>query len=279
MWKVITRNGLASLGLLPLGLLLGIFALAPLAWVFVHSVWSPDGWTLSRFEELVSDPFYRQAFSNSLKVSAWSSVLGLILSLLAATSLRRLPGRWRDNLVAITNMCGNLTGVPLAFAFIIVVGTNGALTLLLRQLGAATGFDLYDTEGLVLIYIYFQLPLGVLLLYPAFEALDDEWQHAAALLGAEPWHYWRHVALPVLMPSIAGAFILLFANAMGAYASAYALTQGHFNLLTVRIASLVAGDLFLDPEQAAAIAVALTLLLMLVTAGQQLLTKRLSHVR
>jgi putative spermidine/putrescine transport system permease protein len=176
--------------------------------------------------------------------------------------------------LSITNMTGNLTGVPLAFAFIIVVGTNGALSLMLRQLGLNMGFDLYASEGLVLIYTYFQLPLGVLLLYPAFDALDDEWQQAAALLGARPWDYWRLIALPVLAPSVAGTLILLFANAMGAYASAYALTQGHFNLITVRIASLVAGDIFLDPELAAAISVLLTLLLLLVTGVQQFLMKR-----
>lgn len=266
-------------GLLPLSLLLGFFCLAPLAWIFVSSVRVGDGWSLSRFHELAVSAFYRQAFGNSLLISLTSSLIGLVVSLQGAASLRRVPGRLRDTVVAFINMTGNLSGVPLAFAYIILIGTNGALTLLLRHAGLAVNFDLYSIKGLILIYTYFQIPLGVLLLYPTFDALDAEWPQAAALLGAKPWQYWLHVGLPVLMPAVAGTFILLFANAMGAYASAYALTQGNFNLVTVRIASLVAGDIFLEPEMAAALAVILTLLLVMVTVAQQTLLNRNRHAR
>ena len=268
------RRAPAMLVLLPLVLMLLLFSLAPLGWIFASSVRTENGLTLARFYELLESDFYRQAFGNSLRLSLYSSVLGIGISLPAVASLRRVPGRLRDTVVAFVNMTGNLTGVPLAFACIIVLGTNGALTLILRQAGLVTGFDLYTWQGLVLIYTYFQIPLGVLLLYPALDALDDEWQQAAALLGAQPWQYWRHIGLPILMPAVAGTFILMFANAMGAYASAYALTQGNYNLLTIRIASLVAGDIFLEPETAAALSVLLTLLLVVVTLVQQTLLKR-----
>ena len=260
--------------LLPLALLLLLFSLLPLGWIFASSVRTENGLALARFYELLQSGFYRQAFGNSLHLSLCSSLLGIGISLPAVVSLRRVPGRVRNAVVAFVNMTGNLTGVPLAFACIIVLGTNGALTLLLRQAGLAAGFNLYTYQGLLLIYTYFQIPLGVLLLYPALDALDDEWQQAAALLGARPGQYWRHIGLPILMPAVAGTFILMFANAMGAYASAYALTQGNYNLLTVRIASLVAGDIFLEPEMAAALAVLLTLLLVAVTLVQQTLLKR-----
>lgn len=276
-WK---KHWPASLLLLPMLLVLGLFCLAPLGWVAINSLYGEDGFVgLAHYAEALSSRFYLMAFSNSLSISLWSSVIGLIIALVGAASLRRVSGGFRDAVVAFVNMTSNLTGVPLAFAFIIIVGTNGAITLMLRQAGLLQDFYLYSANGLILIYTYFQIPLGLLLLYPAFDALDDDWQAAAALLGAGLWTYWRKVALPVLAPAILGTFILLFANAMGAYASAYALTTGNFNLVTIRVASLVAGNVMLDPNMAAALAVLLVALMVLVTAVNQWLLKRSYHAR
>ena len=93
-------------------------------------------------------------------------------------------------------------GVPLAFAFVILLGLNGCLTLLLRKYGLMESFNLYSKSGLIVLYTYFQIPLGVLLLYPAFDALRADWRESAALLGAGPWRYWRHIGLPVLAPAL-----------------------------------------------------------------------------
>lgn len=273
------RHAVPALWLLPLLLILGIFTFAPLGWILHSALATEQGWSLSRFHEILASPFYRQAFGNSLYLAIGSSLAGLLLATLGAASLRRVGGPLRNWVVALTNMTSNMAGVPLAFAFIVILGTNGAITLLLRQGLGISGFNLYSMQGLLLIYTYFQIPLALLLLYPAFDNLNDDWRAAAALLGASPVRYVWHVALPVLAPALLGTFILLFANSMGAYASAYALTSGNFNLLTVRIASLVAGDLFLEPETAAALSVLLMGLLALIAWANQLLLKRVTHGR
>ena len=267
------------LALIPFAALLIAFCLAPALWVLISSflnadgVWQASAW-LDNYREVLSSRFYLLGFVNSLHIAVWSSVFGLIIALAAAGSLHKVPGRLRNAVVAFTNMSANLTGVPLAFAFIIIMGANGALTLILRRWGWLDDFNLYSRNGLVLIYTYFQIPLGVLLLYPAFDGLDEEWRQAAALLGARPWQYLFHVVLPVLAPAVIGTFILLLANAMGAYASAYALTTGNFNLVTVRIASLVSGDIFLQPNLAAALSVLLVLLLALIAVVNHALLRR-----
>ncbi|MDF5490923.1 ABC transporter permease subunit, partial [Vibrio parahaemolyticus] len=115
---------------------------------------------------------------------------------------------------------------------------------------------------------------AVLLLYPAFDALSDDWQTAAALLGAKTSQYWAKIALPVLSPALFGTFIILIANAIGAYASVYALTSGNYNVITIRIASLVSGDLFLEPNLAAAISVILMALLAFITVINQWLISK-----
>ena len=268
-----------ALLLLPFILFFVLFQLAPMVWVLVNSFKDGALWSLYHYQEILDSAFYRQAFSNSLRMSVTSSLVGLAIATMAAASLRRIDSRVRDVVVAFTNMTSNFSGVPLAFAFIIILGFNGAITLLLKQWGLIDGFNLYGRTGLTLIYIYFQIPLAILLLYPAFDALSNDWEEAAALLGAGRIRYWRSVALPVLSPALLGTFIILVANAMGAYASVYALTTGNYNLVTIRIASLVSGDLFLEPNMAAALSVMLMVILGFVTAVNQWLLKRSYHAK
>ena len=273
------RQWRSLLLLLPFLLQLTLFSLAPSAWLVINSFQVEGDWSLGNFSEILRSPFYRQAFGNSLWISIWSSLIGLTLALVAAASLKRVDCTLRDMAVAFTNMAANLSGVPLAFAFMIVMGTNGAVTLILRQWGWLTDFSLYSQAGLTLIYTYFQIPLAVLLLYPAFDALQDDWQDSAALLGASRLGYWRWVGLPVLMPAILGTFILLLANALGAYASAYALMTSNYNLVTIRISSLVAGDISLEPNLAAALSMMLMAILILVATVNQFLMKRSYHAK
>lgn len=261
-----------------------LFSIAPTLWIALNSFQYEGAWSLDNFAEILRSAFYRQAFANSVWISLCSSLIGLAIATLvkATTRSRTLESTRRkeaDTRVAFTNMASNLSGVPLAFAFIIVMGTNGALTLLLRQLGWISDFSIYSQGGLILVYSYFQIPLAVLLLYPAFDALQDDWQDAAALLGASRLTYWRQVGLPVLMPAILGTFVLMLANALGAYASAYALMTSNYNLVTIRISSLVAGDISLEPNLAAALSLLLIVILVGVAMVNQFLIKRSYHAR
>jgi putative spermidine/putrescine transport system permease protein len=276
----ITRGKwLAVLCLVPFALFFIVFQLAPLFWVMIHSVQSEEfGWGLANFTKIFSSKFYLQAIQYSLEISFWSSVFGIIIAVLGSYSLRRVDSRLRNFVNAFANMTSNFSGVPLAFAFIILLGFNGTFTIMLKQAGIIQDFNLYSKTGLIILYTYFQIPLGVLLLYPAFDALREDWRESAALLGASGWQYWRHIGLPVLTPALLGTFVILLANALGAYATVYALTTGNFNVLTIRIAAMVSGDISLDPNMASALAVVLVTLMTLVTVVHQLLLKRSYHV-
>ena len=269
---------LALLCLLPFAVFFIIFQIAPLAWVAIHSLQAESGWGLDNFSKIFASKFYRQAIQHSLEISFWSSLFGILIAVLGSYSLQRVDSRLRDFVNAFANMTSNFSGVPLAFAFIILLGFNGALTLALKQAGLIEDFNLYSKTGLIILYTYFQIPLGVLLLYPAFDALREDWRESASLLGASAWQYWRHIGLPVLTPALLGTFVILLANALGAYATVYALTTGNFNVLPIRIAALVAGDISLDPNLASALAIILVGLMTLVTLVHQWLLKRSYHV-
>ncbi|MUK24984.1 ABC transporter permease [Aliivibrio fischeri] len=268
-----------AIWLAPLALFFYLFQLAPMIWVFINSFIYEDEYSFENYQEIFDSSFMLQGFSNSIWLSIWSSLIGLMIATLLVSSLRRIDSKLRDGVIAFTNMSSNFSGVPLAFAFIIILGVNGAFTLLLKQYGLIDDFNLYGKWGLLSLYIYFQIPLAVLLLYPAFDALSDDWQAASALLGAKTWQYWTKIALPVLFPALLGTFIILIANAIGAYASVYALTNGNYNVITVRIASLVSGDLFLEPNLAAAISVILMAILAFITIVNQWLIARSYHAK
>jgi putative spermidine/putrescine transport system permease protein len=269
---------LALLLLLPFAVFFLVFQVAPLTWVAIHSVQVEGGWGLANFSKALGSKFYRQAIQLSLEISLWSSLFGLIIAVLGSYSLRRVDSKLRDFVSAFANMTSNFAGVPLAFAFIILLGFNGSLTMILKQAGLIQDFNLYSKTGLILLYTYFQIPLGVLLLYPALDALREDWRESSALLGATAWQYWRHIGLPVLTPALLGTFVILLANALGAYATVYALTTGNFNVLPIRIAAMVAGDISLDPNLASALAIILVSLMTLVTVVHQWLLKRSYHV-
>ena len=270
-------KGVALLLLLPFTLFWVAFQLAPLLWIAINSFWSEmnSQWGWDNYQDILTSPFYQQAFRFSLDISLWSSVYGLLIALVTGYSLHQLGGgRLQRFLIAFTNMTSNFAGVPLAFAFVSLLGLNGCLTLLLRHYGLVESFRLFSRNGMVLVYTWFQIPLGVLLLYPAFDGLKKEWQESAALLGASRWHYWWHIGLPILFPALLGTFVILLANSLGAYATIYALTTGNFNVVPVRIAALVSGDISLDPNTGSALAMLLVAIMALITLVQQYLVRR-----
>ncbi|MBK0033996.1 ABC transporter permease subunit [Erwinia sp. S43] len=270
-------KGLALLCLLPFAVFYIAFQIAPLVWIAVNSFYSEmnEAWGWANYTDILTSTFYQQAIRFSLDISFWSSVYGLIIALLGGYSLHQLGGgRLHRFLMSFTNMTSNFAGVPLAFAFVILLGLNGCLTLLMRKYEIMQGFKLYSTDGLIVVYTWFQIPLGILLLYPAFDALKKEWQESAALLGASRWRYWRHIGLPVMAPTLVGTFVILLANALGAYATIYALTTGNYNVIPVRIAALVSGDVSLDPNMGSALAMLLVVLMSIITVVHQWLVRR-----
>jgi putative spermidine/putrescine transport system permease protein len=141
------------------------------------------------------------------------------------------------------------------------LGRLGILTVILRDVFninlASTGFNLISFTGLTLAYLYFQIPLMLLIITPALDGLKSEWREAAESLGADGFEYWRRVALPVLWPSLLGTFALLFANAFGAVATAMALTGSSLSIMPILLFAQIRGDVLQDPHLGYAIAFAM----------------------
>jgi putative spermidine/putrescine transport system permease protein len=118
----------------------------------------------------------------------------------------------------------------------------------------AHGFNLLSFFGLTLTYLFFQIPLMVLIITPALDGLKREWKEAASILGATGFQYWRIVALPILWPALLGTLALLFANSFGAVATAYALTGSSMSIVPIMLYAQIRGDVLQDPHLGYALA-------------------------
>jgi putative spermidine/putrescine transport system permease protein len=239
-------------GILPFALYVLLFLGVPLYEV-VYGALTTTGGSLTwyNFNQTFSQAVYRNDFISSLKISLETAAIGgffgLWLACAVVTASPRSP--LRRIVGSGSAVLAYFAGVPLAFAFIATLGRFGELTKILQSIGINlnnTSFTVSSLTGVELAYVYFQVPLMVLLVTPALEGLRAEWREAATGLGASTFGYIRHVAAPVLAPAIIGAVLLLFGNAFAAYATAYALVGDTVQLVPGTIQQLLSGNVLVD---------------------------------
>lgn len=269
-----TRNWRVWLGVAPFLLFAILFLLFPSLRLFTASFTDVNGkFTFDNIVQLFSVPVIVNAYKLSIQISAVTALGGGILGFFMAyaVTVGGLPKSLRSVLITFSGVASNFAGVPLAFAFVATLGRQGFVTHIIKDyLGVNiydVGFNLYSFAGLSLVYMYFQFPLMVLIMAPALDGLKREWREAAENLGASGAQYWLRVALPVLLPSILGAMILLFGNAFGAYATAYALTGGRIGIVTIQIGAQIRGDVLYNPGLGYAMAIGMVVIMAVSLAG------------
>ncbi len=255
-----TRQALNWIGVVPFLVFALLFLILPTLNIVFGAFLDAGGhFTLANLAGLFT-PSIRGAFIISVELSLLTAALGCLFGFLiaAALTLGGLPAGLKSAVATFSGVASNFAGVPLSFAFIATLGRLGFVTVLMRDwLGVnlyATGFNLISFSGLALTYLYFQIPLMVLIITPALEGLRREWREAAEILGASGFQYWRMVALPVLWPSLLGTLALLFANAFGAVATAIALTGSSLSIVPIVLFAQIRGDVLNDPHLGYAIA-------------------------
>jgi putative spermidine/putrescine transport system permease protein len=190
---------------------------------------------------------YLTGLQDSVLLSVGAAILPGILGLLIAYAIHtaKRGDVLRRVVMTASGVFANFGGVPLAFLFIATLSTTGVVTGWIKDLGGAGIWNpatLYNVKGIFLVYLYFQIPLMVLVILPALEGLRPAWREAAQNMGAGTWQYWRYVGGPVLFPSFLGCLLLLFGASFSAYATAEALTGGTVSLTPIQIGALLNGN-------------------------------------
>ena len=246
-----------------------MFLILPAATVMIGAFKSEGGgYTLDNVRAIVQTSNIRDAFWESIRISLTTALLGGLFGLLIAyAAIRKGTPNWvRSAYGTFSGVAANFGGIPLAFAFIATLGTIGIVTQLIQDVFGVNiyqhGFAIWSRRGVELVYLYFQIPLMFLVIAPAIDGLRAEWSEASSNLGASRWQYWRHIGMPVLMPSILGAVILLFGNSFAAYATAYSLTSGTgLPLVPILIGNDLSGNVFSNPHEGQALALGMFVVL------------------
>jgi putative spermidine/putrescine transport system permease protein len=231
---------------LPLLAIIGYFFLFPIGrLIYVSFMSNENTFTLDNFRTTIQEP-YRSGFINSIKIGLLSAAIAALPGAVAAYFIEsRGPIKLRRTISVMSGVLANTGGVPLAFMFYAALGIQGQLTKVLKFFGwdiYAGRFSLGTFLGLLIVYLYFQLPLMIIVFSPAIVALRREWAEAARNLGASQLNYWAKIGIPLLFPSFIASFLLLFASGFSAYATANALTIGDIALTPLQIGGLLDGN-------------------------------------
>ena len=271
-------------GLTPFALYVLIFLAIPTTLAVTTGFFDADGsFTWNNITGLFT-PTILAAFGSSFWISAVTAIIGAIVGALVCYALlgTRPDGALRTIVDSLASVLAQFGGVMLAFAFIATIGLQGLATLFIKnQLGIdiyADEFWLYQVPGLLLPYIYFQVPLMVITFMPALQGLKSQWAEANATLGGTRFTYWTRIAAPVLAPSFFGSLLLLFANAFSSYATAAALISQGAQIVPLQIRAALVSETVLGRENmAGSLALGMIVVMVVVMWGYSVLQSRTSR--
>ncbi|KJL29185.1 ABC transporter permease [Microbacterium oxydans] len=271
----------AWLGLVPFAAYVVLFLAVPTVLAIGSGFFTKDGsFTWSNISAL-ADPVVLTTFANSAGLSLLTAVIGAVVGALVCYALLGMnpEGAVRSAVDAAAGVLAQFGGVMLAFAFIATIGIQGVLKVLLEDSFGiniyANGTWLYELPGLVLPYIYFQVPLMVITFMPALAALKPQWAEANLTLGGTRTSFWLRIGLPVLAPSFLASLLLLFANAFSSYATAAALASQGAQIVPLQIRAALTSETVLGRENlAGALALGMIVIVGVVMALYSLIQRR-----
>ena len=205
---------------MPFFLLIIFFLFVPFFQMLAKSFSTGSGQLgFSWYVEIFTKTSYLVAIKNSIWIAICSTILGTVIDFLLALSLTNAGKRNRRWYQSLLNLTSTFAGLPLTLAFVTLLGTAGVFVLIGKNAGISwlANYNLYSLKGMFIIFLYFQIPMGTLLLLPAFHEIRKEWKEAALLMNCSTFRFWRKIGIPIMMPSVMGTVNMLFANALIAY--------------------------------------------------------------
>ena len=277
------RLPLNWVGAVPFFVYIALFLLLPTGIIAIGAFLDEGGsFSLTNFASL-SESDIVKASVQTISLSVVTALLGAFFGALLAYAIAtgNPTGLFRRMVVSASGVLAQFGGVTLAFAFIATIGPAGLVYLFAKAHNVdfyANGIWLFELSGLGLVYLYFQIPLMVLVFLPAVDGIKPQWREAAESLGGNTWHYWRHVAGPILFPSFLGCALLLFANSFSAFATANALINQGNPVLAQQISGALSSEVGLHkPGLANAIAIEMIVIVVIATVLYSLLQRRSSR--
>jgi putative spermidine/putrescine transport system permease protein len=250
----------------PLAIVVACLLLWPLAVLAFNSLVSEtDGVSFDNYATVLTSERYLTSFMITSVLAVGSTVLALLLCVPAALYIERTQSRASRGIAVALTIPLSLPGIVIGFFIILVFGNTGLVPVASNGLfGEPVGSIAYTFTGLLLGYLYFNIPRVILVVRGAVAQVPHDTLDAARTLGGSPWHVYQRVVIPALRPAIASASALSLATAFGAYGTAVTLSRGY------RVVPLDIADAFTEsfnPELAATLSVVLALVTTMILVG------------
>jgi iron(III) transport system permease protein len=237
MRRLLREPGLAAAVALIFGLLL-VFIAYPLIRVLTVGLF-PDGTpSLRLYREFLGSWFIRQAFLNSVLMGVLTAAGGTVVGFLFAFTLTRtdVPAKRFLTLAAILPIIS--PPFVSALSIILLFGNNGLIT---RQVLGFEEFAIYGLRGLLLAQVFTFFPVAYLTLRGVLESLGGTLEDAAMNLGATRWRAFTRVTLPLCLPGLASALLVLFIESIADFGNPLILGGSGFPVLSVQVYLQVTG--------------------------------------
>ncbi len=266
-------------------LMLGLFVAVPILLITSYAFFTRGRFggvqfifTLDNFARL-ADPLYLKVIATSVGIGLIVTLLALLLGYPTALVITRLPAKWRTIALVAVLLPFWTNFLIRTYAWILLLNNAGWINQGLQAVGIIDEplTLLYTQPAVVVGLLYMYLPLMVLPLYSSLAAQDAQLAEAATNLGSSPWRVFRTVTFPLSIPGVLTGCVFVFVPAMGNFVIPELLGGGK----TVLIGNLVR-DQFLKARDwpfGAAIALVLTIMLLLLLFAQQRASRRLTEGR
>ena len=222
--------------------------------------------TLQYYTEMLSSPEFLDALGYSLYISIVSSVLAAVIGVFLAYQLAKLPKK--HTLVRLIYKLPIIVPHIIATLLVFLFFTqSGLLARILYNLGIIEQLEsfpalVFDKKGIgiILVYLWKEIPFIALITYTVLKHINTSFEEVAANLGANNRQIFWHIYLPLSLPSIGSAVIIVFAFSFGAFEIPFLLGPTYPKTLPVMAYQrYISSDLMQRPY-AMVIAVVLTVI-------------------
>ena len=236
------RNRTPYLLCLPLIAFLAFYFLLPVGRMMLLSLTpEPPGGdfpTLARFYDLFKEPYYQSLTVRTLRISAATTLLSLIMAFPVAILMRNLTSRWQSVLVLIM-VSPLLTSVVVrTLAWVVLLSRNGIFNQSLGALGFPPMRLMYNEAAVVAALTHVFFGYMVISLLTILRRIDDTLYDAAANLGASRFRMFVEITLPLSLPGIMAGSMLVFTLSASAYATPSLVGGSRMTMLGVEVYNL-----------------------------------------
>jgi len=222
----LARNPLQSIVAIIIGVTLVLFIVTPIVYVLIRSFGGAGGFTLEYYQNFFARPYYYRALTNSLTLATTVTSIVVTFCFMYAYIVARLPKGITSTVMRSIALLP-LLAPPFIFSISLITlgGRRGIISQILANMFGIE-FSIYGWTGVILAQCIGLFPLGFMMLENVLRSMDLNLEEASADMGAGQWRTLYSVTIPLMMPGIMKAALLVFIKSIADFATPMVIGRG-----------------------------------------------------